>query len=79
MSPISLKIRELRERRGWTQVELSNRANVRQASISELETGKSQRFLRILEKVAAALGVTAASLLDETEPTKQPRKRRRGE
>jgi transcriptional regulator with XRE-family HTH domain len=79
MSPISLRIRELREARGWSQAELAERAGVRQATISTLETGKARRLLDVLERIAEALEVAPAKLLGEGVPTKRPRVRRHTE
>ena len=43
MTPIRLRIRELREAKGWSQAELAERAGTRQATISEYETGTTTR------------------------------------
>jgi len=49
---------------GWSQQELSDRAGVRQATISELESGKRQRIdFHILDRLADALGVEPGELL----------------
>jgi transcriptional regulator with XRE-family HTH domain len=37
---LGVKLKALREGRGWSQRELSRRAGVRQTLLSELETGK---------------------------------------
>jgi transcriptional regulator with XRE-family HTH domain len=66
MSPVSLKLRHYREAAGLTQSELAKKVGVRQATISDLETGKSRRLeLDLLEKLAKALGVKAARLIAE--------------
>ncbi len=73
MSPITLRVGELREAKGWSQAELARRAGVRRAMLNELEAGKRQRIdLGILEKLAAALGVDPAILLVVT-PAKRKR------
>jgi transcriptional regulator with XRE-family HTH domain len=64
MSPLTFRIRELRESRGWSQGKLADTAGVRQATISGLETGRIRRVqLDLLERLGKALGVDAASLL----------------
>lgn len=63
MSPITLLVREARERRGWSQRELAQRANVRQATVSQLERGVRRLDLEVLERVAKALGVLPEKLL----------------
>ncbi len=66
MSPIVLRVREVREKKGWTQAELAEAAGVRQATISQLESGRVQRAnFSVLEKVAGALGVPTLRLLQE--------------
>jgi transcriptional regulator with XRE-family HTH domain len=66
MSPLFLNIKHCREAAGLTQTELAKKAGVRQATISDLETGKSRRLeLDLLERLAKALGVKAANLIVE--------------
>ncbi len=66
MSPIGLRVREERHKRGWSQRELARRANVRQATVSQLERGVRRLDLVILEKVARALKVSPEKLLTHT-------------
>ena len=64
MSPLILTIREWRERRGITQAQLAERVGVRQATISDLETGQSRRIeLDLLDRLARALRCKPADLL----------------
>ena len=58
MTPLTLRIRELREVKDWSQAELARRSGVDQAIISRLESGETQSInLPNLEKLAKALGV----------------------
>lgn len=72
MSPIAFRIRELREAAGLSQAQLAERAGVRQATVSELETGKSRRLLDVIDKLARALRVEPGELLQRA-----PKARRR--
>jgi len=64
MTPIVVHIRELRVRKGWSQAELADRAGTRQATISEIETGRTTRIdLSLLERIAVALGVEPGELI----------------
>lgn len=63
MSPIALRIRELRERAGLSQAQLAEKAGVRQATVSELESGKGRRLLVVLDKLARALNTPPGELL----------------
>lgn len=63
MSPIALRIRELRDRRGWSQAELGRRAGVASSVISRAERGENTLTLRVLERLAKALDVKPRSLL----------------
>lgn len=72
MTPIRVRVKELREERGLSQQALGDLADVRQATISQLETGQKQRLdFGILERLAKALGVEPGELIE--------RSRRKGE
>ena len=65
MTPLVLNLKPHRERAGLTQTELAKAAGVRQATISDLETGKSRRVeLDLLKRLAKVLGVKASALLE---------------
>ena len=67
LSPIAITLREAREAAGLTQVQLAERADVRQATISELETGKTRRVdLDVLDRLCHALRVEPGELLRRT-------------
>ncbi|MCH7876301.1 MAG: helix-turn-helix transcriptional regulator [Gemmatimonadetes bacterium] len=64
MTPVNLRVRELREARGWSQRELARRAGVRAATVSHLESGKAKSAgFETLEKLAAALGCDPGYLI----------------
>lgn len=64
MTPLVLRLRELRSARGWSQRELSRLAKVRQATVSHLESGNVKTVdLAILERLAKALDVDAGYLI----------------
>lgn len=73
MTPITVRLRYWRGERGLTQEQLGELANVKQSTISELETGKQQRIdFAVLDRLAAALDVSVGELLE------RDGKRRRG-
>jgi len=58
-------LRELREAKGLTQVELAEKAKVERTYLTKLETGaKVNPSLAILKRLAKALGVPVAKLLE---------------
>lgn len=64
MSTLSLRVRELREKRGMSQAELGKAAGVRQATVSDIENGRVTGVkLGTLEKLARALDVPAQRLI----------------
>jgi transcriptional regulator with XRE-family HTH domain len=76
VSPIGFQVKRYRVKRGLSQVALSKLARVRQPTISDIERGTTKRIdLGVLERLARALGVSAAELLIET-PAKSRRARR---
>lgn len=74
VTPIVLNLKSLREAAGLTQAELAERAQTRQATISDLENGKSRRIeFDLLDRLCAALGVEPGGLLERL-----PQSRKRG-
>ena len=64
MSPIYLRVKELREAKGWTQVDLSERSGVRRPTISAIENQQTSGVdFDVLERLADALGVDPALLI----------------
>ncbi len=58
------RLRELREARGWKQEYLAEISGIGRSHISELENGRREAGLRILETLAATFELTAAELLE---------------
>jgi transcriptional regulator with XRE-family HTH domain len=76
MTSVRLTLRTLREAKGLTQQQLAEAIGVRQATISDLETGKSRRIdLDLIEQLARVLGVKPGDLLERAAPEKS-RKRK---
>ena len=64
MSPLVLRVRDLREALGLTQAELAERAGVRRATVNRIENAKVTAIdLEVLEKLADALGVEPGFIL----------------
>ena len=75
MNPIHVRLRELRDARGWTQDELAEKAGVTRATVSRIEGGKVASLdLEVFEKLADALDVHPAVLIDQKELPRQPYK-----
>ncbi len=76
MSTLAETLRELRERRGWTQGQLALRANVSRSYVSRIERGEYKRPSgEILGKLADALEVPVQRLVSASKaplPTKPP-------
>ena len=74
MTPLIIRLREWRERRGLTQAELAKLARVRQPTISDLETGLSKAIrFEVLDRLAEALRVTPGELLEREPKAKRAR------
>jgi len=66
-----IRLREIRERRGLTQMELSQLAGVSQSVISNIENECISPTVRVLQKLARALGVSVSELLNEDREEQQ--------
>ena len=68
MTPIAIKLRELREQRGWTQRELCERSQVGRITVSRIENGHTKGIdFDTLEKLAKAFGIHPAVLIEQKE------------
>jgi len=57
------RIRALRQERGWTQFEMSERLGIDRSYLAEVETGKIEICVRNLALVAEAFDMKAWQLL----------------
>lgn len=57
------RIRQLREERGWTQFEMSERVAIDRSHLSEVETAKIEVCLRNLALIAQGFGMEPWQLL----------------
>jgi transcriptional regulator with XRE-family HTH domain len=57
MEATVMSIREERNKRGWTQVDLSYHSRVPASEISKIECGRLKPSLGQLERLARALGI----------------------
>lgn len=68
MPKLGEHVRRTREERGLQGKELAQLVNITPGYLSQIETGKSEPTLKVLRRIASALGVTPGTLLDG-EPT----------
>jgi transcriptional regulator with XRE-family HTH domain len=66
MSPkqFAMRLKRLREQQGLTQEALAKKAGISRAYLARLEMGRHDPHLSRLRKLAKALGVSAAELLE---------------
>lgn len=62
------RLREVRELRGWSQGVLAEKASVSRDSISNYETGHREAYPATARKLADALEVTIADLMEDAAP-----------
>ena len=55
---IGRSVRELRERRGWSQTQLANASGMTQSAVARFEAGGTVPTLMVLERLAMALDVS---------------------
>ena len=59
---LGMRIRYLRKEKGWSQEDLTLEANVNKNYICDLENGRRNPSLDILERIASALQITLSEL-----------------
>jgi len=57
------RIKELRRKRGWRQIDLAAHADLSKTHVCEVETGKREIGLEALKRIADALEVSLSGLL----------------
>ena len=78
MAPIYLRVKELREAKGWSQAELADVAGIARATVNRIEQGTVTGVdFATLERLADALGVNAAVLVAH-ERAREPQRGGRG-
>jgi len=70
MVRIGTKIKENRWRQGLTLKELSEKSSVSVGLLSQIERGVSASSIRNIQKIVRALGISFASLFEESGPEK---------
>src|SRR5215203_1380400 len=73
MLEIGERVFELRDARGWSQVELAERAGINPATVTHVETGKVQPRLGTLRRLARAFGVDVEELSPPPKPPPPPK------
>jgi len=59
-----MKIRELRNKKNWSQTELAEKANTSQNLISRYENGTIKPNARMMERLAKAFGIKVSELFE---------------
>ena len=68
MRQLADRIYELRDRRGWSQVELARRSGLSRTTIWNIESGGYSPSMTTLSKIASAFGMNVFRMLDTATP-----------
>ena len=71
---IGVRIKEIRKKRGLTQVQLAKKAGISQSALSDIESQVSSKrpSATTIQLLASALGCTVAELMGETVENRLP-------
>lgn len=72
MNILSVRVKQLREQRGWSQEQLAHESGTTQRQISKYETGKNEPTAHVLLALASALNTSADYLLGTTSNPEKP-------
>lgn len=61
------RIKNIRKEVGYTQADLREKANISKGYLSEIENDKQEPSLKVLRRIAKALGISTSYLLSEFE------------
>ena len=73
VNSFGLTVRQLREKQGWSQEGLAERADLNRSYVGELERGQAIPSLLTLKKLSVALDLSLTGLIDHTERMAQTR------
>jgi transcriptional regulator with XRE-family HTH domain len=62
LEQLGMRIKYLRKRKGWSQEDLALEANVNKNYICDLEKGRRNPTLKLLEKISLAFNITISEL-----------------
>ena len=57
-------VRRLREEKGWSQEDYADRAGIHRTYVSDIERGRRNPTVTVVERLAKPLDVAAGTLLD---------------
>ena len=58
-------VRRLREEKGWSQEDYADRADIHRTYVSDIERGRRNPTVTVVEKLAKPLGIAPGRLLDD--------------
>ena len=61
---LSRNLRKLRQAKGWSQEAYADEAGIHRTYVSDIERGKRNPTITVVEKLAKPLGVSASVLLE---------------
>jgi transcriptional regulator with XRE-family HTH domain len=70
------RIRELRQARGWSQMELSDRSDLHGTYVTDIERGARNVSIINVGRIATAFDVSISELLKGVEPIEVPTEKR---
>lgn len=71
MDVVNIKVNEMRRRALLTQKELAEKANISRSYLANIESGKYNPSLKVLKRIADALGVNVVFLIQEDKTCKK--------
>ncbi|UNK80351.1 helix-turn-helix domain-containing protein [Sphingopyxis granuli] len=61
---LARNIRTLRQEKGWSQEDYADRADIHRTYVSDIERGRRNPTITVVEKLAGPFEVSASRLLD---------------
>lgn len=60
---LGLNVRRLREAQGWSQEDYADRAGIHRTYVSDIERGRRNPTITVVEKLAVPFGIVPGELL----------------